>query len=99
MENISRTASSTYKYQDPTLYSHSIGYVYTNVQIHGFCDSSEKAYCAVIYILSKDATQTVVSRLLTSKTRVSPVKPQSLPRLELCSALLLANLLQATFQL
>ncbi|GFS30022.1 integrase catalytic domain-containing protein [Trichonephila inaurata madagascariensis] len=67
-----------------------------DVQVHGFCDSSEKAYCAVIYIRSKDATQTVVSRLLTSKTRVSPVKPQSLPRLELCSALLLANLLQAT---
>ncbi|GFS40237.1 DUF1758 domain-containing protein [Trichonephila inaurata madagascariensis] len=58
--------------------------------------TSEKAYCAVIYIRSKDATQTVVSRLLTSKTRVSPVKPHSLPQLELCSALLLANLLQAT---
>ncbi|GFW33734.1 integrase catalytic domain-containing protein [Trichonephila clavipes] len=67
-----------------------------DVQVHGFCDSSEKAYCAVIYIRSKDATQTVVSRLLTSKTRVSSVKPQSLPRLELCSALLFANLLQAT---
>ncbi|GFT44389.1 integrase catalytic domain-containing protein [Trichonephila clavipes] len=67
-----------------------------DVQVHEFCDSSEKAYCAVIYIRSKDATQTVVSRLLTSKTRVSPVKPQSLPRLELCSALLHANLLQAT---
>ncbi|GFV92142.1 integrase catalytic domain-containing protein [Trichonephila clavipes] len=65
----------------------------TDVQVHGFCDSSEKAYCAVTYIRSKDATQTVVSRLLTSKT---PVKTQSLPRLELCSALLLANLLQAT---
>ncbi|GFY42594.1 uncharacterized protein TNIN_309271 [Trichonephila inaurata madagascariensis] len=67
-----------------------------DVQVHGICDSSEKSYCAVIYIRSKDATQTLVSRLLTSKTRVSPVKPQSLPRLELCSALLLANLLQAT---
>ncbi|GFV87144.1 DUF1758 domain-containing protein [Trichonephila clavipes] len=53
-------------------------------------------HCAVIYIRSKDATQTAVSRLLTSKTCVSPVKPQSLPRIELCSALLLANLLQAT---
>ncbi|GFV15868.1 integrase catalytic domain-containing protein [Trichonephila clavipes] len=51
MENISRTASSTYKYQDPTLHSHSTGY---------------------------------------------KLKPQSLTRLELCSALLLANLLQAT---
>ncbi|GFS96395.1 integrase catalytic domain-containing protein [Trichonephila clavipes] len=34
-----------------------------DVQVHVFCDSSEKAYCAVIYIRSKDATQTVVSRM------------------------------------
>ncbi|GFS49797.1 integrase catalytic domain-containing protein [Nephila pilipes] len=51
----------------------------------------------VVWTKLKDATKTVISRLLTSKTRASPVKPHSLPRLELCSALLLASLLQATF--
>ncbi|XP_071034196.1 uncharacterized protein [Parasteatoda tepidariorum] len=46
----------------------------TDVQVHGFCDTSEKAYCAAIYICSKDSNQAVTSRLLTSKTRVSPNK-------------------------
>ncbi|GFY60137.1 uncharacterized protein TNIN_392511 [Trichonephila inaurata madagascariensis] len=52
--------------------------------------------CLLIPQAIEDATQTVVSRLQTSKTRVSPVNPQSLPRLELCSALLLANFLPST---
>ena len=68
----------------------------SDIQVHGFCDSSEKAYCAALYILSVDSEQKVTTALLTSKTRVAPVKSQSLPRLELCSALLLATLLQAT---
>ncbi|GFY78906.1 uncharacterized protein TNIN_107821 [Trichonephila inaurata madagascariensis] len=84
-----------YEYQDPR-YSHSKGNRLRITNYTGSVTFQKKAYCAVIYIRSKDATQTVVSRLFTSKTRVSPVKPQSLPRLELCSALLLANLLQAT---
>ncbi|GFW21155.1 integrase catalytic domain-containing protein [Trichonephila clavipes] len=33
MENISRTASSTYKYQDPTLHSHSTGYRRTSTRV------------------------------------------------------------------
>ncbi|GFX80204.1 integrase catalytic domain-containing protein [Trichonephila clavipes] len=33
MENISRTASSTYKYPDPTLHSHSTGYRRTSTRV------------------------------------------------------------------
>ena len=66
-----------------------------DIQIHSFCDASVRAYCAVVYIRSVTQDQNITVRLLTSKTRVAPVKSQSLPRLELCSALLLTNLLES----
>ncbi|XP_054711082.1 uncharacterized protein LOC129220677 [Uloborus diversus] len=53
----------------------------------------EPAYAAVIYLKSSDTSSHQVS-LLTSKTRVSPLKTISIPRLELCSAVLLVHLLQ-----
>ncbi|GFQ80043.1 integrase catalytic domain-containing protein [Trichonephila clavata] len=98
MENISRATASSYKKKKKKIKIPRCILIpqAIDVQVHGFCDSSEKAYCAAIYIRSKDTTQTVIARLLTSKTRVSPVKPQSLTRLELYFALLLANLLHAT---
>lgn len=67
---------------------------YQDVQVHAFCDASERAYCAVIYIRSINIDSSISVRLLTAKTRVAPIKQLSLPRLELCSALLLANLLE-----
>ncbi|XP_018398110.1 PREDICTED: uncharacterized protein LOC108776097 [Cyphomyrmex costatus] len=63
------------------------------VQLHGFCDASQRAYGACIYIRSRDSQSGFSVNLLCSRTRVAPLKAVSLPRLELCAALLLSQLL------
>ena len=64
-----------------------------NITLHGFCDASELAYAAVIYVVGETEQGDKIPRFLTSKTKVAPVKKISVPRLELCSCLLLANLM------
>jgi len=54
------------------------------VEHHGFCDSSQKAYGAAIYV-----------RVEVGHKTMAPVKTVSLPRLELCEALLLSEMAQA----
>ncbi len=63
----------------------------------GFCDASLKAYAAVVYLLLETTSDSVV-RFVASKTRVSLLKSQTIPRLELLSALLLARLLDSVSQ-
>ena len=58
----------------------------------GFSDSSKRAYCAVVYLVS-ERYDCFVPRLLTSRTKVAPLKPLSIPRLELEAAVILARLM------
>ncbi|XP_071651716.1 uncharacterized protein [Temnothorax longispinosus] len=69
-----------------------------NVQLHGFCDASERAYGAVLYLRSTTSSGIHIVRLICSKTRVAPIKKLTLPRLELSAADLLGKLYGATIK-
>lgn len=63
-----------------------------DIQLHGFCDASNDGYGACLYIRSVGKHNKVACKLLCAKSRVSLIKTVTIPRLELCGALLLARL-------
>ncbi|GFX06023.1 integrase catalytic domain-containing protein [Trichonephila clavipes] len=65
-----------------------------SIELHAFSDASEKAYGSSIYLKSISALGEVKVCLVTSKSRVSPLKQISIPRLELCGAVLAAKLME-----
>ncbi|XP_063915837.1 uncharacterized protein LOC135131904 isoform X2 [Zophobas morio] len=73
-------------------------YPYSRIEMHGFCDASQRAYGACVYIRTHSANGSVSSNLLCSKSRVAPLKTITIPRLELCAALLLAKLVNSVIQ-
>lgn len=66
----------------------------TSVTLYGFSDASLDAYGAVVYLKNPDITDPNKLILLTSRTRVKPLKHITLARLELCAAVMLAELLK-----
>ncbi|XP_075167569.1 uncharacterized protein LOC142239667 [Haematobia irritans] len=66
----------------------------STTNIHAFADASQKAYGACIYVVSQGANG-VESSLICAKSKVAPMKEVTLPKLELCAALLCIKLLQS----
>ncbi|XP_028178737.1 uncharacterized protein LOC114366158 isoform X2 [Ostrinia furnacalis] len=62
------------------------------IELHSFSDASQYAYGACIYMRTVNANGNVSVKLLCSKSKVAPVKPTTMPRLELLGALLAARL-------
>jgi len=63
-------------------------------ELHVFADASENAYAATVYLRGFGPSGEWQSSLLVAKTKIAPLKLKSIPRLELCGALLVARLLQ-----
>lgn len=57
----------------------------STIELHGFCDGSEKAYAVIVYFKSDGSVQVA---LVTTKTKITPIKGLMITHLELCGAYL-----------
>lgn len=60
----------------------------TSVQLHHFSDASDHGYGQCLYLRLTDDTGRVHCSFVMGKARVTPLKPVTIPRLELTAALL-----------
>ncbi|GFX75326.1 integrase catalytic domain-containing protein [Trichonephila clavipes] len=64
------------------------------IVLQGFADASEAAYGAVVYLQCFLHNGAAKMSILASKSRVAPIRVISIPRLELCACVLLAQLVK-----
>ena len=70
-----------------------------NVQLHGFCDASQDAFAGVVYLRATyNSDASTSTALVIAKNRVAPVKTTTIPKLELCSAVLLSKLIDCLYK-
>ena len=68
-------------------------------QLHGFSDASPLAYGACIYLRAIRQSGSICCSLVTSKSRVAPLKSITLPRLKLMGNLILARLFATIYHI
>ena len=62
------------------------------VQLHCFCDASQKGYGTVLYLRFVGPLGQVHCSFVMGRSRVAPIKPMTIPRLELVAAVVGAEL-------
>ena len=58
----------------------------TSAQLHHFADASEDGYGTVTYLLLHNSHHQVHCAFVMGKSRVAPLKPVTIPRMELTAA-------------
>jgi len=89
---------SLYHIEVPRYY-HGLSDKPVSIELHGFSDASISAYAAVLYIRTCFENGRVEVSIIASKTKVTPIKQQTIPRLELMAALLLSKLVNNTVRI
>lgn len=74
---------------------------FQQIQLIGFLDASNKGYAGSVYLRVVTSSNDVYVYFITCKTKVAPLKNGevniSIPRLELCGALLVAQILRRVY--
>lgn len=89
-----------WRYQLPTLENFSVKRclkpidfgVIINKQVHSFCDASSTGYGQVSYLRQVNIRGDIHCAFLTGKSRLTPIKPVTVPRLELTAAVVSSKL-------
>ena len=68
-----------------------------SVDIHGFSDASQKAYGACVYVRIEH-DKGIDTQLLGAKSRLAPLKGQTIPRMEVMAAALLAQFITTLYR-
>jgi hypothetical protein len=76
----------------PRYYFKDVQGSFSSTQVHVFGDASKLAYGSVAYLRVVGQNGVITTRFLASKSRVTPVKGCTMPRLELLAALITARL-------